>query len=217
MAVVTAPLLSFSARGQIAKSQVYASWKGRPYVRRYTIPAFRRSDEQNLTRNTFSWLNNTWKFSSGIFQAPWVAFAQGKVLTDRNAFLQQNIPFLRELTTNVGMVMSPGAKGGIGVTPVITPAATTLTVVATPPDVSGLGWTVVSLNAMAIAEQDPQSEELFTMHTGTPDTTSTYSVPITGLVTATQYVVGAWFIYQRSASLTDLAYGPSAGISATTS
>lgn len=217
MAVVTAPLLSFSARGQIAKSQVYASWKGRPYVRRYTIPAFRRSDEQNLTRNVFSWLNNTWKFSSGIFQAPWSAFAQGKVLTDRNAFLQQNIPFLRELTTNVGMVMSPGAKGGIGITPVITPSATSLSVAGTPPDVSGLGWTVVSFNAMLLKHQDPQSDAFFTMVTGTPDTTSTYAVNLTGLVTATQYVVGAWFIYQRSASLTDLAYGPAAGIAATTS
>lgn len=217
MAVVTAPLLSFSARGQIAKSQVYASWKGRPYVRRYTIPAYRRSTEQNLTRNTFGWVNNVWKFSSGVFQAPWVAFAQGKVLTDRNAFLQQNIPFLRELTTNVGMVMSPGAKGGIGVTPVITPSATSLSVAGTPPDVSGLGWTVVSFNAMLIHEQDPQTEELFTMVTGTPDTTSTYAVVLSGLVTANVYVVGAWFIYQRSASLTDLAYGPAIGIEATTS
>jgi len=217
MAVLTGPLLSFSARGSIAKTQVYASWKGISYVRRYTIPAYRRSSEQDLTRNVWSWLNNVWKFSPQDFRAPWTAFAQGKPLTPTNAFMQENVGFLRPLTTNVGMVMSPGAKGGIPVTPVITPASTSLAVAGTAPDVSGLGWTVISFNAVALQEQDPQSETLYTMHAATPDTTAPYSATISGLTTATTYVVGAWFIYQRSASLTDLAYGPAVGISSTTS
>jgi hypothetical protein len=216
MAVVTGPLLSFGARGSIAKTQVYASWKGRPYARRYTTPAYRRSSEQDLTRNVFSWLNNIWKFSSQTFQAPWVAFAQGKVLTDRNAFMQQNVSFLRPLTTNTGMVMSPGAKGGVGVTPVITPASTSLAVAATAPDVSGLGWTTIGLDAVALPEQNPQMDTDYQMFTGTRDTSAPYSVTISGLTTATTYVVGAWFVFQRSASLTDLAYGPATGIAATT-
>jgi hypothetical protein len=217
MAVVTAPLLSFGARGSIAKSQVYASWKGRPYARRYTVPAYRRSDAQDLTRNVFSWLNNTWKFSPQVFQAPWVAFAQGKVLTDRNAFFSQNIGLLRTLTTNEGMIMSPGAKGGIGVTPAVTPASTSLAIAGTAPDVTGLGWTTVSWNAVLMPQQNPQTDILYAISAATPDTTGPYSVTISGLTTATGYIVGAWFVWQRSASPTDLAYGPSVGTLHTTS
>jgi hypothetical protein len=216
MAVVTGPLLSFGARGSIAKTQVYASWKGRPYVRRYTIPAYRRSDSQNTTRNVWSWLNNVWKFSPQVFQAPWVAFAQGKVMTDRNAFFKQNIPILIPLMTNEGMVMSPGAKGGILATPVITPSSTSMTVAGTAPDVSALGWTVVSWNAVILDQQNPQSGTDYAVTAGTPDTSDPYSITLSGLTTATDYIVGAWFVFQRSASLTDLAYGPSPGILATT-
>src|SRR6185295_19057169 len=61
MAKLTAPLLSFEGSGQIARTQVYSTWKGIPYARRYTIPANPRSTSQVQTRSVFSWLNFIWR------------------------------------------------------------------------------------------------------------------------------------------------------------
>ena len=95
MAIVSAPLLSFTARGQIAKTQVYSSWKGRPYVRRLVTPSNPRSTDQMTTRNTFTFLSNAWQIGPGDFRAPWTAYAKGLVMTDRNAFFSKNISTLR--------------------------------------------------------------------------------------------------------------------------
>ncbi|MBA7703887.1 hypothetical protein ES703_112684 [subsurface metagenome] len=51
MAKVNAPLISFSASGQIAKAVVYFSWKGINAVRQYVIPANPKSDDQITQRN----------------------------------------------------------------------------------------------------------------------------------------------------------------------
>ena len=50
MAKLKAPLLSFGARGQIAKSAVYFPWKGVDAVREYVIPANPRSTAQVTQR-----------------------------------------------------------------------------------------------------------------------------------------------------------------------
>lgn len=215
MSKVTAPLLSFSGAGQIAKTQVYASWKGRPYVRRYVIPANPRSTGQTETRNTFAFLNNVWKVAPSDFIAPWTAFAKGKVLTNRNAWLSKNVGVLRALTDLTGITLSPGAAGGLTVTPVITAASQSFTVALTAPDPLPPGWAITEAVAVAIQSQNPQSGTAYTI-TAATDNTTPYSVSLTGLLGTTEYMVGAWFVYQRSALTTDLAYGASIGASATT-
>lgn len=50
MAKVTGPLQSFSASGQIAKSIVFAAWKGVNYVRQYVIPSNPQSEDQGDQR-----------------------------------------------------------------------------------------------------------------------------------------------------------------------
>lgn len=50
MAKLNAPLLSFEARGQIAKALVYFPWKGINAVRQYVVPANPKSDDQNTQR-----------------------------------------------------------------------------------------------------------------------------------------------------------------------
>jgi len=50
MAKVKAPLMSFDARGQIAKSLVYLGWKGLKTVRQYVIPANPKSSDQQTQR-----------------------------------------------------------------------------------------------------------------------------------------------------------------------
>ena len=215
MAVNTAPLLSFTAKGQIAKTMVMASWKGRPYTRRYVIPANPQSTEQTKTRNAFAWLNEVWKTAPADFVAPWTQFAKGKVLTNRNAFLSKNVGVLRSLTDLTGIVLSPGAAGGLAVTPGITPASQAFTVTLTAPSPLPSGWSIVEAVAVCIEQQNPQSGTAFTITAGT-DNTDPYSISLSGLAGTTEYMVGAWFVYQRSAVATDLAYGSSVGASATT-
>lgn len=215
MAKVQGPLLSIGGSGQIGNSQVYSRWKGRPYVRRYVIPANPQSTEQTKTRTVFTFLNDLWRTAPAEFVAPWTAFAQGKVLTNRNAFLSKNIAFLRpkgspELDTLEGMILSPGAKGGLAFDITIATGAGapgTMAVTAGDPDPLPNGWSVVGMVAIAIKEQDPQAATSVAVVKGT-DGASPWSITLTGLDAGADYAVGAYFIFQRSASVTDLAYGP---------
>jgi hypothetical protein len=209
MAVVRGPLLSFGASGQIAKTQVYSRWKGRPYVRQLVTPANPRSTAQTQTRSVFSWLNSVWKVAPSVLQDPWTQFAKGQVLTNRNAWLQKNIALLREQTTLDGIVLSPGAAGGLTVTPAISGGAGSITAALTAPAPLPPGWTIITAVAVAILEQDPQTDTDYTVEFAA-DATTPYSVVISGLDPG-DYVAGAWFVYQRSALVTDLAYGSSIG------
>jgi len=196
MAKVSAPLLSFSAGGSIAKTQVYSKWKGRPYVRQHVIPSNPNTAEQQLTRNTFSWINNVWKNGPTLLQAPWDLYAQGQVLTGRNAFVGQNTRALRAETDLADMILSPGAKGGIiAAAMVATGGALQIVVDLTAPALPS-GWTITEAVAVAIADQDPQTEVLYAMASGT-DATDPYSITLTGLTAATSYLVGGWFEYEK--------------------
>lgn len=215
MAKIQGPLLSMGGSGQIGQSHVYSRWKGRGYARRYVIPANPQSTEQTKTRGVFTLLNDLWRTSPADFQTPWTAFAQGKVLTNRNAFLSKNVKFLRpkgfpELNTLEGMFMSPGAKGGLVFPITIETGAGvggTMAISAADPDPLPSGWSVVGLTAAAILEQDPQAPTSTEVVTAT-DNASPWSITLTGLNAGADYAVGAWFVFQRSANVLDLAYGP---------
>jgi hypothetical protein len=206
LAVVSAPLLSFTARGQVAKTQVYSSWKGRPYVRRLVTPSNPRSTDQQTTRNTFSFLSSVWQIGPSDFRAPWTAYAKGLVMTDRNAFFSKNISTLRSQITLDGIILSPGAAGGLAIIPTPVGGSGTITTGLVAPSPLPAGWSIVKAVAAAILDQDPTAATDFQVHVASDDT-SAYSVVISGL-TAGDYQVAAWFVYQRSASPTDLAYGP---------
>jgi hypothetical protein len=207
MATVTGPLLSIGASGSIAKTQVYSKWKGRPYVRQHVIPANPRSTDQTTTRNAFAWLNSVWKVSPAEFQEAWTAFASGKVLTNRNAFIQQNLPLLRGQTDLDGMVMSPGAKGGLAGSFVVTPGSAQLSITATPPTVLPAGWTVLEAIFAIIKDQSPETGTAFVVQAAT-DASSPYTAVFTGLGATTTWAAAAWFKYQTSSLATSLAYGP---------
>ena len=211
MATVTAPLLSFGASGQIGKTQVYSTWKGRPYTRRYVTPANPQSTEQSLTRDTFSWLNSVWKIAPADFRLAWTASAKGQVMTDRNLFIKKNLPILRDMADLTGLIMSPGAAGGLvgDITP--TPGNDLITVDGTPPDPLPSGWTVKRMIAAAIRQQEPGVGTLYEIVTG-DDPTSTYQVVLSALASAQHYMVAAWFEYQKSSLVTDLAYGPATAV-----
>lgn len=54
MAKLIAPLFSFSARGQLAKTLVYSGWKGIDDVRSYVVPANPQSADQQTQRSYFT-------------------------------------------------------------------------------------------------------------------------------------------------------------------
>lgn len=54
MAKLVAPLFSFSARGQLAKTLVYSGWKGIDDVRSYVVPANPQSADQQQQRSYFT-------------------------------------------------------------------------------------------------------------------------------------------------------------------
>lgn len=209
MAKPVAPLLSFDARGTIAKTQVYSRWRGQSYVRRYQIPSNPQSVEQTKTRSAFSWLNAVYKVAPTQILDVWQAAARGKPLTDRNAFIKANLPFLRGETDLVNFVFSGGALGGIPpLSMTVTPGNNQLTVDVVAPSVLPSGWTIAKAVVAAIPDQDPQTDADYNITAG-EDSTSTYQV-VLALADATLYQVGAWFVYNRpdgslaySASLRD--------------
>lgn len=206
MAKTTAPLLSFGAAGQIGRTQVYASWKGRGYARRYTIPANPRSADQTLTRDTFAFLQAVYKLMPALASAPWELFAKGKVLTGRNAFTKSNLANLRTASDLSDFIFSPGALGGPppeSMTPVGGSGTITTAVVA--PASTPVGWSITQAVVAAIADGDPQSSQLYAITAGF-DASNPYSVVLSGL-DAGDYEVGAWLQWLRPDGL--IAYSPS--------
>lgn len=196
MAKTVAPLLSFDAGGQIAKTQVYSRWKGRPYVRRYVVPANPNTAAQQETRSTFAWLQNVWKFFPAGATGAWELYANGFRITGRNAFAKVNLPPLRGKTDLSDFVFSPSASAGIVATGVtVTPGTESLQVTVGAP-VLPTGWTITSAWAAAIAQQDPSSGALYQVTAGSDESTP-YEITLTGLEAAQEYVVGAWFEYKK--------------------
>lgn len=70
MAKVKSPLMSFSASGQIAKSLVFATWKGIADVRQYVIPANPRSTDQVTQRGYLTAAVAAWHaFTRNVYDA----------------------------------------------------------------------------------------------------------------------------------------------------
>jgi len=194
MSRTTAPLLSFGAKGAIAKTQVYASWRGIAYARRYVVPANPRTTGQTTTRNAFSWLNSVFKLFEGEAIAPWTAYSTGQPLTNRNAFIKFNLPSLRGETDLALFKGSPGALGGIALSDVsVTGGVGTLTVTPTVGTIP-TGWALDHFTAMALLDQSPETGTDFTSYVGTNDTTP-YAVALT--VPAGVYYVAGWAVYTR--------------------
>jgi len=191
MAKTTAPLLSFGAGGQIAKTAVYAKWRGRPYVRRHVVPANPQSTEQTKTRSLFTWLSAVWKNMGSLGIAPWNAYATGQAFLGRNAFIGQNVSAMRGEVDIQAMVFSPGAKGGLAPSSFScaggSGSLTGTVVTPTPPT----GWTIAAAVMVAIKDQNPQSGIIYNSFSG-EDTSDPFTAPTIGSVPAGNYVIGCY-------------------------
>lgn len=212
MAKVTGALLSLGASGSIAKTLVASKWKGRPYFRQHVIPANPQSTAQTLTRDIFRNLSSIWLALGTNQQAPWDRFADGQVLTGRNAYIGKNIQALRGEADLAKWLGSPGAKGGlIADAVVLTPGSGNITVAITAPT-PPTGWSIINAQAIMIEDGAPEDITNFTTIFGA-DAVSPYSIVLTGLASTT-YSVAAWIAWTKADGT--LAYGPSITALATT-
>jgi len=202
MAKTTAPLLSFDASGSLAKSIVASKWKGRQYMRRHVVPANPNTTAQQNTRTMFTGMNEIWRQAPALVTDVWTLFAQGQVLTNRNAFIGQNIKAMR----NAGgapdadlsnFIFSAGAKSGPPPASItVTPGAGQLTVAVVAPSSLPTGWTITSAVAACIRDQAPDTI-LFPVITALDDAVSPYSIVLTGLTATFLYRVGAWLKWTK--------------------
>lgn len=93
MSRLTAPLLSFSASGQIAKTIVMSVWKGIPYARKYVVPANPNTAAQQTQRGYVTSVVSAWKnyFTATVGRTAWNnwATASSKTMSGFNAFASQ--------------------------------------------------------------------------------------------------------------------------------
>lgn len=196
MSKVRAPLLSWGAGGQIAKTQVYSHWKGRPYVRQYVVPANPDTAGQKLTRNTFRYLNRLWSYLPPGATGAWTLYANNQRYTARNGWLSANTGPLREKTALTDIVLSIAAgSGSIAAGMVATPGNAQVTVALTAPEVPDT-WTIDRAWAMAVRNENPQTSALFDVVAASDDSTP-YEVVLPGLTNGKEYVVGGWFEYTK--------------------
>jgi len=214
MAKTTAPLLSFGADGALARTAVYSKWKGIPYVRRYVVPANPRTNRQMVTRSIFKNLQYLWLMAPALLKAPFEANAKGRPYLPVNKFMSLNISGLDTVTPPTDWSFFKGSPGALGGLPpsgmVLTPGDDQIAVALAPPVLPD-DWSIVQAVAVAFVDGDPQVPYVGTVEAGF-DNSSPYSVVLTGLEDAEDYVVSAWFEYLRpdgktaySVSLTDQA------------
>lgn len=217
MSKTIAPLISFGANGQIARTAVYATWKGIPYVRRYTVPANPRTTKQMVTRNIFAALQLMWKLAPSGLREPFEANAAGRPYTANNKFTSLNLGGVDTSSPPTSFDFfqgSPGAKGGLPpFSLILTPSSGQISAAVAAPQIP-TDWSIVEAQGVAFKDQDPQDPftgQIFYQS----DATSTYALVFTGLAAATDYVVSAWFKWMRpdgtfayGTSLTDVATTP---------
>lgn len=212
MAKTTGPALSLDASGTIADTLTFGKWKGIGYVRQRVIPSNPNTTGQQTTRNIFTWTGNIWKNAPSLFRAPWERFVSGVALNPNNAFQGQNIAAMRGDTDLANMIGSPGAKGGIAPDSIaLTAGSQQITVDFTNPT-PPTGWTLESVIAAAIRDQDPQSGLLYTI-TADEDDVSQAQVVLSGLTASELYFVMGWTRWSKADG--SIAYGPSLIDSAT--
>jgi len=214
MAKLTGPLLSIGARGQIAKSQVYASWKGIRYARRYVIPANPNTEAQQETRSTFSMLDGLYKYMQTNAQAPWVLAAKGKPIIPRNGVISTNLPILRGETDITNIIMSPGVKGGLplsGLTAETGASSGEIDATATVPG-TPVDWTMNGVTFIAQPQREP-TELVTEVLPEAQVTASPWTTTFDSLSAGDDYVISAFIEWERADGQT--AYGVSKSVVAT--
>jgi len=173
-------------------------------VRRWLIPSNPKTAAQTETRSAFSWLNNFARYLPSGALGAWQLYADNSLITVRNAIIKQNLGALRGEVDLNNLIASPAAGGGLVAQAIaLTPGANSITVDLTEPDLP-TGWTIANAWALAIRDQDPQTEAFYVSVAGS-DATTPYQIVLSGLTSAVLYQVAGWFEYVKPDGKT--AYG----------
>lgn len=195
MAKTTAPLLGLGASGQLGKTIVYASWKGRKYARQHVVPANPDTAAQKKVRGAFSFLQATYKLMPSTTLLGWTTYAIGKVALPRNLWTATNIVIIRNLTTLTGLIFNPGAGSGLPpLTCVFTGTSGGCTVAVTTPT-PPTGWSIISAVTSALLQQDSHAATNWNIHEAVSVATP-WQPTLTGLPAGT-YVVGYSLEWQK--------------------
>lgn len=215
MAKLTGPLLSFDARGSVGKTLVTSNWRGVKYARQYVIPANPRTTAQQANRTRFALLREMYKLAPAEVIAPWTAFATGRPFLPVNKFVGENNRLLNGETTFDNAIMSPGARGGLPPTSVTASTGTSsgeVDVEVIVPTVLPDGWTIDSIVAAAMVDQDPVG--LFTgPFVADSDVPPATSITLGGMGSAVDCMCFGWVTYLKPDGLT--AYSVSLSSAAT--
>lgn len=222
MAKIRGPLLSMGAQGQIGKTLVSAQWRGVPYMRQYVVPSNPRSVAQTLTRDTFAGLDDMFKRMLTLAQAPWTAAAQGRPYTNRNRFIQENMPVLRGEADMTNFVGSPSVAGGLPGQNPTAAGGTGSGEIDASIDIgqAPVDWEQPSVTFLAFLDRDPAVRmTTFVAEASETGAGASYTPPVTishtftGLDAGSLYIVSMIPIWTRSDGTT--AYGASSTLTAT--
>lgn len=117
MSSVTAPLLSLNASGKFANTLVASTWKGKPVLRKYTVPANPNTAAQIAHRAKFTAAVAAWRTTwiDSTMRDAWTKLATklGLVMSGFNMFTKQvvdtyaaNISFVTENDSQAAATLS---------------------------------------------------------------------------------------------------------------
>lgn len=195
MAILTAPLLSIDARGQLGKSIVFSGWKGIKTGRQYAKPGNPNTTEQQTTRGTFTFVHDAYKWLDARVQAMWVQYAQGKPLTGPTAWAQANIGPLRGQSDLTAIIFSKSVNGGFPATGITATAGANKITITSPTPAIPAGWTINAMVGVVMLSMAPTGQQEVKISFSGEDDTSPYSVEIDGLTTGALYECGVFWRY----------------------
>jgi hypothetical protein len=187
------------ASGAIGQSQIYADWKGIPYVRQYVIPSNPQTAPQVSVRAVFSYLNALYRQLGPIASAVWEQYAMGRAFIPRNGLIKQNLTALNLAADLADFIASPSVRSGPAMATFvpITGAGSAeidweITAGALP-----TGWTVTSAGVLALRDQDPHDAFLGEAVEDSVASPGPYTGTLTVGQAAADYAVCGWLVYER--------------------
>lgn len=195
MAKVIGPLLSIGASGQIGKSQIYAKWRGVPYARRYAVPANPNTTEQQKTRDAFRILSQFFALAPATVAAAYQLAALGKAFTDRNKFVQTNLPAIRDVANMGGLLASPGARGGPAMQSMVISQDSTNVIATLTEGTLPTGWGVSAAYAIMFHDQPGTDPSFDSAIIGGQDSSTPFTVELARADFSGAVVVSGWMRY----------------------
>lgn len=114
MARVKAPLFSLDASGQLGEAIVYSKWKGREYVREYTIPQNPNSPAQVNVRKAWELLVSQWQSEAQAVQSDWNTFADQFKMSGFNQYIGRG---MEAYVSQLGTATNPTSVSVAGTPP----------------------------------------------------------------------------------------------------